>query len=115
MCPQCSTPFLEGDKFCKNCGARLPAAGEPAGPRLVLISNGEETVYPLEQPELTIGRHPSNDIPISSDGYISSHHARIVIDGGTAYVEDNGSTNGTFIRVRERIPLSEGDEVKVGQ
>ncbi|MCA1595061.1 MAG: FHA domain-containing protein [Chloroflexi bacterium] len=115
-CPTCSSPYQPGDKFCKSCGTRLPAeSGQVTGPHLVLNANGEETIYPLDKPEVSIGRSPSNDIAISSDGYISSHHARVVIQNGEAFVEDAGSTNGTFIRVRRQTPLAEGDEIKVGQ
>jgi hypothetical protein len=68
--------------------------------------------------ELVIGRSPSCDLVITDDSFISNLHARVVRDGdGKAYVEDLGSTNGTFLnteRLREPQPLGPGDRVQVG-
>lgn len=114
VCPTCGGATDPGDKFCKTCGERLLIKGQ-SGPRLVLASSGEQKVFSLEGGQLSIGRAPGNDIAISSDGYISSHHARVVVEDGKVYVEDTGSTNGTFLRVRSRTELMEGDEVKIGQ
>jgi pSer/pThr/pTyr-binding forkhead associated (FHA) protein len=49
---------------------------------------------------------------------VSRRHARIVVEGGKASLEDLGSKNGTFLR-GERIssprPLVDGDEILLGQ
>jgi HD-GYP domain-containing protein (c-di-GMP phosphodiesterase class II) len=73
--------------------------------------------------EVTLGRSPEglppskSFIPLS-DGKVSRRHARISRRGETFYVEDLGSTNGTFLR-GERMqrgiayPLREGDELRI--
>jgi len=64
-----------------------------------------------------IGRAPDADFRIPSPK-ISRHHARIVVDGGEARVEDLGSKNGTFvggIPVDGPAPLAHGDEIRLGQ
>lgn len=62
-----------------------------------------------------IGR--SAHVPISiRDSEISRQHARLVVRGGAIFVEDLGSTNGTFVngeRVTRR-ELEDGDKIQVG-
>jgi hypothetical protein len=48
---------------------------------------------------------------------VSRRHARIDIAGETATIEDLGSKNGTFLRgkrIEAAIPLSDGDEIRLG-
>ena len=69
---------------------------------------------------LTIGRAPDNTIPLlAEDSSVSAHHARIVAEGDSYFVEDLGSTNGTFLnnaklRPGDRQPLKHGDKIRVG-
>jgi pSer/pThr/pTyr-binding forkhead associated (FHA) protein len=52
------------------------------------------------------------------DTYVSQMHARLYGDDGTWYVEDLGSTNGTFVNDRKVERTSEvhsGDVVKIGK
>lgn len=66
--------------------------------RLILQSGLEMgTEYPLEKPELFLGRDLNNDLVIN-DAEVSRRHARLVLEGATYRIEDLGSTNGTFIR-----------------
>ena len=48
---------------------------------------------------------------------VSRHHAKIVVSGDQATLEDLGSKNGTFLRgkvVQKALPLSDGDEIRIG-
>jgi DNA-binding winged helix-turn-helix (wHTH) protein len=48
---------------------------------------------------------------------ISRRHARIVVTGPNALLEDLGSRNGTFVRgekVTSPVPIADGDEIRVG-
>ena len=48
---------------------------------------------------------------------VSRHHARIVVEGREASVEDLGSKNGTFVgatRVTARCRLADGDQIRLG-
>jgi pSer/pThr/pTyr-binding forkhead associated (FHA) protein len=71
---------------------------------------------PLQAGETLIGRAEACDI-IVSEGLVSRRHARIVLDGGRPYIEDLGSSNGTFVnqaRLHGRALLFPGDTVFIG-
>jgi pSer/pThr/pTyr-binding forkhead associated (FHA) protein len=64
-----------------------------------------------------IGRSQGCAIRLS-DTYVSQVHARLYGQNGTWYVEDLGSTNGTFLndrRVSSPVEIHAGDVVKVGK
>ena len=65
----------------------------------------------------TMGRAPSSEIPIE-DPFASSAHARIFPRGQFMYIEDMGSTNGTYLNGRQlRRPeqLKTADTVRIGE
>jgi FHA domain len=65
----------------------------------------------------TMGRAPSADVPIE-DPFASSAHARIFPRGQFMYIEDMGSTNGTYLNGRQlRRPeqLKTADVVRIGE
>ncbi len=74
-------------------------------------------VFPLEAPELTIGRESTNNIPIN-DVEVSRKHARLELRGNAYVIQDLGSTNGTFIngqRVTGPQALNPGDSISLGE
>ncbi|MGH8989177.1 MAG: FHA domain-containing protein [Acidimicrobiales bacterium] len=67
--------------------------------------------------ELTIGRSPGCGISTSYDIYSSTLHAKLFPENGRVYVEDLGSTNGTFVnseRIVKPVRLGRGDLLQVG-
>ena len=65
---------------------------------------------------VTIGRSPGSDVPLD-DGFVSSTHARVFSRGQFFFVEDLGSTNGTFVnekRVTE-AQLRPDARVRIGE
>jgi len=64
--------------------------------------------------EITIGKAPECGVVIDGDGYVSRCHCRLVREEGRVFVEDLGSSNGTFLRVQKRLELEVGDELLVG-
>ena len=75
------------------------------------------TTLPLGSAAILIGRAPSCTLVLDDD-YSSQQHARVFQRSGDWYVEDLGSTNGTFVgktRVEEPTLLPLGSQLRVGQ
>ena len=89
--------------------------------RLVVLTSpalGEGDVVTLDSHALTIGRGTTNDLTLPEDEYASTRHARIEPRRDGIWVEDIGSTNGTFvngIRLTRERRLAPGDVVRVGE
>jgi pSer/pThr/pTyr-binding forkhead associated (FHA) protein len=65
----------------------------------------------------SIGRSSASDIVLKSDDYVSGQHARLTRHGGALYIEDIGSTNGTYVNENRAVGatlLKSGDKVRVG-
>ena len=94
----------------------VPRSGGPS--RLVVIAGPlTGTTIPLTQSGILIGRAPSCTLVLDDD-YSSSRHARIYPQGNQWYVEDLGSTNGTYMndqRIQGTVPLPLGVGVQIGQ
>ncbi len=74
-------------------------------------------VFPLEAPEITIGRESTNTVTIN-DVEVSRKHARLELRGNSYVIQDLGSTNGTFVngqRVVNPQVLNPGDSVSLGE
>ena len=74
-------------------------------------------VIPLEG-GMTIGRSEASGISIPDDQFVSHMHARIMRRGAYHFVEDLGSTNGTFLndrRIEQDAQLKVHDELRIGQ
>src|SRR5215204_3274960 len=71
----------------------------------------------LGDEDTSMGRSSGSTIVLRSDDYASGRHAQLTRHGGLLYVEDLGSTNGTFVNGRKTVgatPLRNGDTVTVG-
>lgn len=68
--------------------------------------------------EVTVGRAPGCGVALPDDSFTSSLHARLWRQDGQVWVEDLGSTNGTYLNRRKLsapAPLSRGDRLQVGR
>lgn len=73
-------------------------------------------VIPLGGQPVTMGRAGGNDVVLHDD-FASGVHARVVADEGLWYIEDLGSTNGTFVgdrRLHGAVPLPAFTPVRIG-
>ena len=98
-------------------GAPRPARSSRRMPRELVVNDldGKRSV-PLRD-SVTIGRAASCDLVVS-DNYVSNVHARIFAKDGAYWLEDLGSTNGTYVnrgKVSVPVAIGPGDEVRVGK
>jgi pSer/pThr/pTyr-binding forkhead associated (FHA) protein len=116
-----SMPLRSEDEDTLPAGSPCP---EMLWGRLVtLMENGDHGEAHLLQDECTLlGRSaqtPADQkgpsvICYEDDGYVSALHARIVRTNLGAVVEDTGSSNGTFVRIKTTAHLGHGDRLLIG-
>jgi pSer/pThr/pTyr-binding forkhead associated (FHA) protein len=76
------------------------------------------TRFELNAKAITVGRAASNDIRLVNDEFASGRHARIEPRRDGVWVEDIGSTNGTYVngtRIARAQQLTAGDVIRVGE
>jgi pSer/pThr/pTyr-binding forkhead associated (FHA) protein len=100
--------------------------GTPAAPRYARLSQRTvegvvRDVYYLKKTETIIGRE-SGDIVFSDDPFLSRRHAAVRVHNAASpgaarrfTLADFGSSNGTFLQVREEVRLRHGDHFRIGQ
>ena len=100
---------------------RETAEGEPAlppGPRSVIVRapDGAKPHSVAISASMVVGRGTECELRIQ-DTYASTQHARIFGKNGAWYVEDLGSTNGTFVNEQKLAApamVQAGDKIRVG-
>jgi hypothetical protein len=149
-CPSCGAINPAGEAFCSSCGANLlgdsaavaapsaapvaaapaPVAAAPSNLNARLIVEADNQEFDLSgKDNILIGREDavSNIFPDvdltpngGEEGGVSRMHARIFADNGQYMIEDENSTNFTFVN-RQRLapktptPLHDNDEIKLGR
>jgi FHA domain len=89
--------------------------------RLVVVDSSaleEGDIYGIDSTALTVGRSGDNDLPLDGDEYASAHHARFEPRRDGVYLEDVGSTNGTYVngvRLTREQRLTPGDLIRIGE
>jgi hypothetical protein len=76
----------------------------------------EKLPIPLTKAENLVGREPGAGVWLDLPS-VSRRHARILVVGDQATLEDLGSKNGTYLNgelVHTRVGLRDGDEIRVG-
>lgn len=108
----------------RPAGSRLApderASAQELARRSVLVAEGGGGLRAGSAFELdgsaTIGRSPAAEIQID-DPFASGRHARIYERGGLFYIEDMGSTNGTYLNgevVNSQELLRAEDRIRIG-
>jgi pSer/pThr/pTyr-binding forkhead associated (FHA) protein len=137
-CPQCNHVNPPTMRFCMNCGYNLAAVAAPpavaapapastpppaispaAGPQVAILTalradKSEVGSYPVQN-GTTVGR--DNGSIFAGDSYLSPRHATFYLRNNKLYVKDEGSLNGTFIKLTPEQPaeLLPGDVFRIGQ
>jgi hypothetical protein len=82
---------------------------------LILLGSDTKRVIQLEERDIIIGRGPECDLPLSLDN-VSREHARVYFRNDEYYIEDLGSTNGTYVNgIRiVKCALRKNDQIDIG-
>ena len=102
------------------------AAAAGLGPRartgsLVVLSSPVlkvDSERTLDSAPVTLGRSSDNDMELGDDEFASAHHARVEPRRDGVWVQDVGSTNGTFVngmKLDSPRKLATGDVIRVGE
>jgi pSer/pThr/pTyr-binding forkhead associated (FHA) protein len=127
-CPHCNAIQRRYLKFCMNCSKLLGNAppAPPAPPANIAplrrgalrftsgkYQGGE---FPVRARPIEIGRSSELDMVLVED-LVSPRHARVTTENGEIWIEDLGSTNGTFVngnKIAGRTKLGVGDRLLIG-
>jgi pSer/pThr/pTyr-binding forkhead associated (FHA) protein len=127
-CPQCAAANPSSNRFCAGCGYALGMSAQPAaaaavapapaaaGLRLTALrADGSEVGSVSITEGQAIGRDTGSIF--SEDNYLSPTHAVFTRQGTRVLVQDAGSLNGVYLRLRANTPwrLRWGDVFRVGQ
>jgi pSer/pThr/pTyr-binding forkhead associated (FHA) protein len=100
----------------KKAKPAKPRRGDPT--QVVIVDGGNKgEAVSLDHAPLLIGRGTDAAIRLDDD-YVSTRHARIVSSGDQWFVEDLGSTNGTYVgsrRITQPTALGVGSQVRIGK
>jgi len=121
--------MLGRQKFAFQTGAAVEAAPEAspkktqmfgaqtaaAPPQLEQLDDNGQVVkrFPLSDAETTFGRS-SGTHTFPDDRYMSGQHARLFRGPEGFFLEDQNSTNGSYLRIRKRALVKDGDILLVG-
>ena len=91
------------------------STGDPSWGRLRQMGPGgvAHDVFYLNREQVVIGRE-EGDIVFADDHFMSRRHAHISLRGNDPQLEDLGSSNGTFLRLRGPHGLNSGDLIRMG-
>lgn len=107
------TVFGFGYAFCGEATEEFPRPEAALACRLTIGTRD----IPLSPGQNVLGRADEAVVSIPSTK-ASRRHARILVDGQRAVLEDLTSKNGTFLRgklIEAPSPLADGDEISIGE
>lgn len=134
-CPSCHKSIPETHSFCGFCGwhveenlpvpappilkAEAPSPSLKQGPTTFMLMRVREDGsfdcgLSLRHGETLIGRE-AGDLSFPTDSLLSKRHARVIAEGGALFLEDLGSTNGTFLRLKRKKQLQHGEYLLIGK
>jgi serine phosphatase RsbU (regulator of sigma subunit) len=84
--------------------------------KLILVQPGTPQAYTIDSREVVLGRQPDVDIRLDARE-VSRRHARVFTEGSQFFIEDLGSSNGTYLnstRLDGKAELHEQDQIRIG-
>lgn len=109
--------YFDGIQYANNLFREATAVSTISGMIVVIKGPSAGLEVSLTDQETVMGRDARADLVFDSPA-VSRRHARIAQRNGQYYVEDLGSSNGTFVngqRVQQSTALENGDEIALGQ
>lgn len=98
--------------------AKTPRAVRKGPTHLAIIEGAMRgTTLPLSESGTLLGRNPECSLVLSDD-FASGRHARIYPESDGWYLDDLGSTNGTYIgaeRIGEHVRVEPGTRIRIGR
>jgi pSer/pThr/pTyr-binding forkhead associated (FHA) protein len=105
-------PATPGPDGVEKLGA--PSKGYVGRIALVIGRDTTGNAYPVPEAGIHLGRE-RGDVLFPEDGYVSGLHCRLAWENGHATLTDLGSSNGSFIRLKEETEVRTGDVLLMGQ
>jgi TIR domain/FHA domain len=127
ICPRCGVSNRPGAKFCWQNGHPLKSSSFP--PARLIVEGSSQVFYLRSKDHFVIGRlNPSRDISPDIDltpfngeeGGVSHRHARIFVQNSQYMLEDENSTNCTFLNSQQLAPkkptpLNHNAQIRIGR
>lgn len=114
--PPAPRPAKNKQKAPARSKSRRTPRGVPTKLQVVAGPNAGQSV-PLGDNPILLGRGTDAAIRLDDD-YVSTRHARFATNGEQWFVEDLGSTNGTYLgsqRITSPVPIGLGIAVRLGK
>ena len=96
-----------------------PTVGPPGPEKLVVVQpSAQKGTEFLLADEVTVGRAGGCGVLLADDTFVSQLHARVFRRDGDLWVEDLGSTNGTYLnkkKVTAPVAVRKGDKIQFGR
>jgi hypothetical protein len=96
-----------------------PARGRPSAQLIGRSGPWRGKQFAIEQTLIHVGADAKNELTLTGDEYVSGNHATIRFEGGSLYLNDLSSTNGTFLNGTRLSGtagvLAPGDEIRFGR
>ena len=109
----------KAERSARRQSERRPVRRPRGAPTQVVVVDGATAgdAVPLDEAPILVGRGADAAIRLDDD-YVSTRHARIARSGDQWFIEDLGSTNGTYIgsqRLTQATAIQLGTQVRVGK
>jgi len=115
-----SAPPVVSDAPTRAMPARAASGAAPAKGAVLRVVEPKQSrgrTYSVGE-EVTVGRAAGCGVSLEADTFVSQLHARLYRRDGRLWVEDLGSTNGTYVnskKLTSPVSLRRGDRVQIGR